>query len=189
MLNKLSSHEPAAAGQQALRQRLFLRRLNPADAIYPDRVRDIFYTSFAFVLEAQKGIAFELIAHPAGDIDRARLGEAFEPRRDIDVVAVDIALVDNDIACVYANAEPYPAVGIDRRLALGQFALYREAAAHRVNGAVEFDEKPVPHAADQPPAAFGYFGLNQVFYVIGEPEMGFFFIDVHQPAVTDHIRQ
>ena len=48
--------------------------------------------------------------------DAARLGQRFEPRRDIDSIAKDVAVLDNDIALVDADAVLDAAVGRERRI-------------------------------------------------------------------------
>ena len=40
----------------------------------------------------------------------ARLGDAFEPRRDVDAIAVDVAVFDNDVAKVHTDPEGDPSV-------------------------------------------------------------------------------
>jgi hypothetical protein len=46
-----------------------------------------------------------LVAHDSTDADPARLGQSFEPCGNIDTVAVDVVLLDNDVAEIDADAE------------------------------------------------------------------------------------
>jgi hypothetical protein len=58
--------------------------------------------------KAKSTFVAHLVAHRAADADPARLGQAFEPRRDIDAVAVNVVLVDDDVADIDADAELDP---------------------------------------------------------------------------------
>jgi hypothetical protein len=46
-----------------------------------------------------------LIAHHPADADPARFGQGFEPRRDVDAVAVNVALVPDDVVEIDADTE------------------------------------------------------------------------------------
>ena len=60
------------------------------DAHRPCNVLDLL---LAHVLEREVELVAHLIAHHPADANPARLGQGFEPRRDIDSVSVDIAPV------------------------------------------------------------------------------------------------
>jgi len=46
-----------------------------------------------------------MVAHGAGDTKAARLGQSLQPRRHIDPVAENVALIDNDVAEIDADAK------------------------------------------------------------------------------------
>ena len=52
-------------------------------------------------VEAARGV----LPDPRRDADSARLGQAFEPRGDIHPVAKDVAVLDDDVAKMDADAE------------------------------------------------------------------------------------
>jgi hypothetical protein len=53
----------------------------------------------------------DLIVNSAGDADAARLGEAFQPRRDVDSVTVNLLALPHHVAEVDADSEFHPAFG------------------------------------------------------------------------------
>jgi hypothetical protein len=161
---------------------------NIFDAMNPDRPRDILYPSLSSVFERKVGLAFELVADAPSDADSARFGEAFQARRDVDAVAVDVRVFNNHIAGIHPDAELDPAIGWDAGIVLGQFALDIETATHRVDGAVEFQEKTVASGSDQSPVVLRDFRLKQIFHIAGEAAMGPLFIDPHEARIPDHIR-
>jgi hypothetical protein len=50
-----------------------------------------------------------VVEHLAGDADAAGLRDPFEPRRDVDAVAIDPGLVVDDVTQVDADAEAHAA--------------------------------------------------------------------------------
>ena len=76
-----------------------------------------------------------------GQADRARLGDAFQTRGDIDAVAhqVAVALLD-DVAEMNADAELDAALGRQAGVALDHAVLHLDGAAHRVDHAAKLDE-------------------------------------------------
>jgi len=95
-------------------------------------------------------VAFELITYTSGDVYFSGLCQSFQPRRYIHAVSVDIAIIDYDIAGIYADTEPYLAVGIGYSLTMGQFTLYFESTTYRVDSTVKLYQKSVAHGSDQP---------------------------------------
>ena len=75
------------------------------DAVDAHRPGDVLERLLAEVLEGEIELACGVLVHPRRDADAARLGQAFEPRRDIDAVAKDVAVLDDDVAEIDADAE------------------------------------------------------------------------------------
>ena len=53
----------------------------------------------------QSTLPRDLVVDAAGDADAARLGQALQPRRDIDAVAVEVVALDDDVAEIDADAQ------------------------------------------------------------------------------------
>src|SRR5208282_2603087 len=82
-----------------------------------------------------------------GQTDRPRLGDALEPRGDIDAVAhqVAVALLDH-VAEMDADAELNPPVLRHAGVALDEAGHHLDCAAHRVDHAPELDDASVARA-------------------------------------------
>ncbi len=74
-----------------------------------DRAGDVFDVLVAEILKGNvvKPVA-DLIAHGTRDADAAGLGKHLKTRRDVDAVAEDVVLLDDDIAQIDADAELDP---------------------------------------------------------------------------------
>src|SRR5262249_3444110 len=95
-----------------------------------DRLGDVLELFLAPILEANVQLALDLAMDFAGDEDTARIGNAFKPGRDVDPVAINIALlVNNHIPQI----DPYPQLkgALVRREVILNFqpALYRSQRA------------------------------------------------------------
>ena len=84
-----------------------------------------------------------------GQTDRARLGDTFQPRRDVDAVAhqVAVALLD-DVAQMNADPEHDALIGRHSDVALDHRVLNCDRAPHRFDDAAEFDQSPVAGALE-----------------------------------------
>src|SRR5262249_57143088 len=81
---------------------------------------------------------FDLPIGIFGEADRARLGDTFQSRGDIDAVAhqVPVALLDH-ITEMDANAKLDATLGWNARVALDHAVLHLDSAAHRVDYAAQ----------------------------------------------------
>ena len=70
----------------------------------PDWSINIFDFFFAEVLEAAPNLASDLLENVARNTYAARFSQRFEPRGNVDAVAVDIVAVDDHITEVDADA-------------------------------------------------------------------------------------
>ena len=122
-----------------------------------------------------------------GDADAASFGNAFQPRGNIDAVAEDVALVDDDVADVNADAQFDAPVGGFVRIALRHSALLLDGAAGGVHGAAEFDQDAVAGAFDDAAAMLGDRRLQQFATMSVEPGERAFLVRPHQPAVAGNI--
>ena len=83
-----------------------------------------------------------------GNRDAARLGNAFDPRRDVDTVAKDIITLNNDIANVDPDPKPdwiaFSASGV----VVSKLSLDLDRAGDSVHSAREFHQRAVAHELD-----------------------------------------
>src|SRR5262245_35797751 len=101
-----------------------------AYGIRADRPGDVLELLLAPVLEANVQLTLDLAVDLAGDEDAARIGAAFKPRRDVDPIAVNVALFVNDHVA-QIDADPQLKGALVRREAILNFqpAPYRSQRA------------------------------------------------------------
>jgi len=128
-----------------------------------------------------------LITHRAADVDAARFCEAFQARGHRDAVAVDGPVIAGHIADI--ESHPKLDLPIWRRLdgTRRHRVLDSNRALHRVDDAVELEEKPVAHAADGPPPVIGYFWIDDLAPHRIQCGKRALFIASHEAGIADHI--
>ena len=107
--------------------------------------------------------ALDLAVGVLRETDRAGLGDALEPRGDVDAVAhqVAVAFLD-DVAEMNADAELDAAFGRQAGVALDEAGLHLDRAAHRVDHAAELDDGAVAGALDDAAAMGGDGRVDEV---------------------------
>jgi len=110
------------------------------DAEDADRPRDVLEALLAEIREGEVEPACRVLLHPRRNADAAGLGQTFEPGRDIDAVAKDVVVLDDNIALVNAGAEVDAAVYRQRTIAIGQRRLQLGRTPHRVDDARKLDQ-------------------------------------------------
>ena len=73
-----------------------------------------------------------------GDEHAARIGEGFDPCRDVDAVAIEVVALDDHIAEIDADAQFDAIVRSDTGVSLGHRLLHLDLAAHRIDDARKF---------------------------------------------------
>jgi len=158
-----------------------------ADTKGPHRPRDVLDLLFAHVLEGDVELVADLVAHHPADADSARLGQGFETGGDVDPIAVDVALVDDDVADINADAELDALFRGHADVALGHPALQIDRAAHRVDDAGEFDEEAIAGGLDDAAAVFDDLGVEKLAPVALQCGERAFLVQPHQPRVAGNI--
>jgi len=151
------------------------------------RPRDVLQRLLADVLEGEVEPARGILAHPRGDADPARLGQAFEPGRDIDPVAKDVAVLDDDVALVNADAEVDPAVGRQRAIALGHRRLQLSRTTGRIDDAGKFDQQAVAGGLDDAAMMALDLRVDHLGAQYPEPAERALLIGLDQPRVAGDI--
>jgi hypothetical protein len=98
-----------------------------------------------------------------GNADATGLGDALKARGDVDTVAEDIVVVDDDVTDVNADAEFDPPLLRRVAIMLRHAVLDRHRAARGVDRAGEFDQQAVAGGFDDATTMFEYGGIDQVF--------------------------
>lgn len=105
----------------------------------------------------------------------------------IHAVAVDVAVVDQDVAEVDADTEADPLVLLDLGLPLGQPLLDLHGADHRVGDARKLDQGTVAHQFDDPPVVRFDHRLEEALSQRLEARVSTRLILRHEPAVAYYI--
>jgi hypothetical protein len=117
---------------------LCLGGLSHFKRIDPDRLGDVLELGRAEIGYSEIKPALDLPVGLLGQTDRAGLGDALQPRRDIDAVAHQIAVTFlDDIAHVNAHPELDAAILRHARIAFDEPCLNLDRAANRVEHAAE----------------------------------------------------
>ena len=90
-----------------------------------------------------------------GNANPAWLGQGFEPRRTVDPVSKDVAILDDDVALMDANSKLDPLRCGNPGIAAGYRLLRVDRAPQRIDDASELGEEPVAGRLDQPAAMRG----------------------------------
>ena len=156
--------------------------------VHADRTADIFDVLLAEILETDRQTVGNLIAHRGGNADAARLRQPFKPRGDVDAVAEDIVVLDDDVAQIDADA-------IEQRARRGHVAiaprhpfLEIDRAAQRLGDALKFHQQTVAGGLDDAALAVGDRRIDQLKPHGFEPGQRPSFVDFHQTAIADHVR-
>src|ERR1700678_1009727 len=146
--------EPVRTGRRSCD---LLRRRRRGDAdlerINPHRLGDILELGLAEIGDGEIEPRAHLAVGVFRQTDRTRLGDAFQPRGDIDAVAHQIAVgLLDDVAEMNADAEYDAPLRRQAGVALDHAVLDFDRAAYGVDDAAKLDEESVAHSFHDPPA-------------------------------------
>ncbi len=158
------------------------------ERINPDRLGDVLELVWAEIGDRQIEPPPHLAIGVLGETDRARLGDALQPRGDIDAVAhqVAVGLLDH-VAEMDADAEFDAAVDGHAGVALDHAVLHLDGAAHRVDHAAELDQSPVAGPLDDATVVDGDGRVDQVAAQSPQPRERALLVRAGKPAVADHV--
>jgi len=99
--------------------------------------------------------------HRGTEANPARLSQRFEPGCNVDAVAEDVAILDDDVTDIDAHAKfdapPCPCRGV----AGDHLPLHLDRAAHRVDDAGELDKEAVAGRFDDATPMLSDFGIGE----------------------------
>ena len=146
-----------------LRRGLRPRRLADFERIDPNRVGNILELPRTEIADGKIKPPFDLTIGVLGQADRAWLADAFEPRRDVDAVAHEIAItLLDDIAEMNADPELDATLRRQPGIALGHAALHLDCAAHGVDDAAEFNNRAVASPLNGAAVVSGDGRINEI---------------------------
>src|SRR5215468_1385816 len=153
------------------------------------RPGDVLDLVFAHVLERKMQLVAHLIAHDAADADAPGLRQGFETRRDVDAVAIDVFVINDDIANVQANPKLNTPLWRNLHIALGHLPLDIDSTAYGVDDTGKLDKYAVTRRLNNAPAVFRDLGIDDRASVALECGQCAFFIQAHQPRIARDVRR
>src|SRR5271166_7054763 len=159
------------------RSELRLRRLANFKRIDPNRLGDVLELGWAEISDGEIEPPLDLPVGLLGEADRARRGDAFQSRGDVDAVAHQVAVgLFDDVAQMDADAELNAALGRQARIALDHAGLHFYRATRGVDHAAEFDDAAVAGSFDDAAVVDGDGRVDQVAAQSPQPRKGALFI-------------
>ncbi len=157
---------------------------NPVDAHRPGNVFDLL---LAQILEDKGQPVAHVIVDRIGDEYSAGIGQGFDPRGDVDAVAVEVVGLDDHVAEIDADAQFDAVVRRDTGVSLGHRLLHRDRAAHRIDDAGKFDQQAVAGGLDDAAMVLGDFRIKELAAQRLEAFERAFLVRPHQPRIPRHI--
>jgi hypothetical protein len=148
---------------------------------------DVLERLLADVLEGNLKAACGILLNAPRDADTARLGQAFEPRGHVYPVAQDVAVLDDDVPLVDADAELDAVVRPGARVPLGHRLLNLNRAAQRTDHAAELDEQAVAGSLDETAVVLVDLRIDQVAAQRLEAFERALLVGLDQPRIPRHI--
>jgi hypothetical protein len=148
----------------------------------------VFDLSLAHVLERQVGAITHLLVDIAGDADASGFREAFQPRRNVDAIAMDIVAVDDYVAHVDADAELNPRFLRHASVAFSHRLLRSHGGTDRIDNAGKLRQHAVAHELDNTATMLGDQGIHKIVSEGLEGRECAFLVRPDQSRVSDNVR-
>ena len=170
------------------RRGLRLRWHADFERIDPDRLGDVLELGRAEIADREIEPPLDLPIGVLGQTDRARLGDALQPRGDIDAVAhqVAVALLDH-VAEMDADPKFDALVRRDPSVALDHRPLDFNGAVHCVDDTAELDNAAVAGALDDAAVVHGDGRIDQVAAERPQPRQNPVLVGSGKPRIADHV--
>jgi hypothetical protein len=141
----------------------------------------------AQILKGKGQPVAHLVVDRVGDEHPAGIGQGFDPRGDVDAVAIEVVALDDHVAEVDADAQFDVVIRANARVSLGHRLLHRDRAAHRIDDTGELDQHAVAGGLDDAAMVLGDFRIDQLPPQRLEAFERAFLIHPHQPRIPRHI--
>src|SRR5262249_4377075 len=150
-------------------------------------LRNVFKILLTQVTDVEGELAFDLLVSIVGKADLAGASQRLHASRNVDAIAINIALVDDDVTDVDADTEFDPAIFGDGSVTRGHGTLDFDGATNGINRAWKFNQGPVTCSFDDTTAILSNLGIDQFAAASLERRESSFLVSSHQAAVTGNI--
>ena len=158
-----------------------------SDAIDPHGLGEVLDLLLAQIAKAKLEFGGDMLVGSIGEADAPRLRQPFQPGREIDAVAVEIAALDDYIAQVHANAQHDLLVLREGRIGGAHGLLNIHGALHGANHALELDQHAIAHQLEDPAAVTGDLRLHHLAAAAHQCRQRPRLVLAHESAVAHHI--
>jgi len=141
----------------------------------------------AEIVEGEVEAVAHLLMRRGAEADPARLSQRFEPGCNVDAVAEDVAILDDDVTDIDAHAKFDALVLGHRGVALGHLALQLDRTAHRVDDAGELGKEAVAGGFDDAPAVLGDLEIGEFTANRPQRRQRALFVFTPQPRIAGNI--
>jgi len=143
----------------------------------------------AHIFEGYIDLATNLPVSIVGNADPTGLRDPFEARGNIDAIAKDIVVVDDNITDVNADAKLNAIVLGRICILLGHAALNFDGASRCIDGTGKLDQHAIASCLDYASAMLNDAGVEERFSEGLEMSKRAFLIGTHQAAIASDIRR
>ncbi len=141
----------------------------------------------AAVDEIDGDAAMHVLVHAVGDRHAAGRRERFQPRRDVDAVAVEVVALDHHVAEIDADAQHHPQRFRQGLVGDRHRVLHLGGAFDGVDGAAELHQQRVADFLEDTAAMAGDERLEHVLPPRLQRRKRARLVELHEPAVADDV--
>jgi hypothetical protein len=152
-----------------------------------DRPSDVLQLPISQVFENETNLVAHLIMYNSAYANPVGVGEAFEARRNVYAIAIDVLAVYNDVAEVDADAELNSLVRRNIRIPILHRALDQHRELDGFDHAWELDQDAIASCLDNAALMLSDLGVYQPSSMRLERRQGLGFVSTHKSAIADHI--
>src|SRR6516225_402695 len=148
---------------------------------------DVLDLLLAEIVKGEVEAVAHLLVRRGAEADPARLGQRFEPGGDVDAVAENVAILDDDVADIDAHAKFDVPLCRCRGVTGEHLPLHLDRTAHRIDDAGELGEEAVAGRLDDATPMLGDFGIAQFTANRSQRRERALFVLAHQPRIAGDI--
>jgi hypothetical protein len=157
------------------------------DTIGAHRSCDVFDLLLAEIVEGDVEAVAHLLVRRGTEANPARLSQRFKSGCNVDAVAEDIAILDDDVADIDAHAKFDAALCRCGGVAGHHLPLHLDRTAHRVDDTAELGKEAVAGSLDDATAMLGDFGITELTANRPQRRERALLIFAHQPRIAGNI--
>jgi hypothetical protein len=139
------------------------------------------------ILEDKGQPVTDVVMDGIGDEHPAGIGQGFDPRSDVDPIAINVVGLDDDVAEIDADTQLDAIVRLDAGVPRGHPLLHFDRAAHRIDDAGKFHQHAVAGGLDNAAAVLGDLRIEELAAQRFEAFVRAFLVRPHQPRIPRDI--